>query len=206
MHLISRASPTTVVYSKTLLIWWDSISGPDKNTHFIATESFKDTVCCIDVMVLYLYKMSTSYKNHAIVTWMLGSEINENVFAQNRISRYHGRRTSIYPSLDLSYGCEKVNRLNFLTRNYPEHHIGRAVAHSRGKNLLRNKDNSRDEIEEFGKDITYLGMVAAMQKGTENLYQDLVKYGILKEMPNTATVTSNAARGRFLGTDEVRTR
>ena len=60
--------------------------GVAHSTQFVSRETYLDVVCSCDGMILYFMILRDQFPDAEIVTWFLGSDQNEPLFAWIRVS------------------------------------------------------------------------------------------------------------------------
>ena len=117
-------------YAKAFFYKWFH-NNKKKPHNTITSETFHDVCCCVDGLIDYLLMLMKKFPNAPVVTFYLGSDICEQIFAFIRISRYSGRRTNLDADI-LSYGLERRNVCSLLTDDTPQF-----AAHTRGRCVLK---------------------------------------------------------------------
>lgn len=165
-------------YAKSFFYRWFHHS---KSRHSSVTSpTFYDVCCCVDGLIDYLLTLLKKFPNAPIVTFYLGSDICEQVFAFIRISRYSGRRTNLDADI-LSYGLERRNVSSELTYDTTQF-----VAHTRGRVVLKKVVPLPDEKAMeyvtpdelfYGRDLKESDIRNTIKKAINDCFTECVKFG-----------------------------
>ena len=176
-------------YAKSFFVYWDRYVAEGK--HFLSDETFKDTMCCIDALILYILLLVREFQSAPVVPWLLGSDACEQLFAFIRTSMFLGRRTNI-DSERCARGMEKRNKYSL---NSGEEDTT-AYAHTRNRTVLKppaplpghpQKSYKHKNVKiYYGKDVIEYKVRNYMIKGTDDFKADCKKLKIftaLLEIP-----------------------
>ena len=188
-----------VWFAKTFFTsWYHSVS---ENHHFLSHATFKDVVCAIDGLLLYMVVLLTEFPDAPIAPWLLGSDSNEQLFAWIRVSMYLGRRINI-DIIRMMSGMEKRNVFS----NETEEEDLTAYAHSRGRTVLKkavslpgeSAERAKEKAKRFyGKDLEIKEIKKALEKGTKECLDECRKLGL-----NLALQFDQTWRGELVEDDD----
>ena len=81
-------------YERTYKVWWTKkifvtcFEGVSERTQFVSNEFYYDIVCSCDALILYFLILKDKFPDIEIVSWFLGSDQNEQLFAYITILGY----------------------------------------------------------------------------------------------------------------------
>ena len=146
-------------------------------------------------MIHYFMILRDQFPDAEIVTWFLGSDQNEQLFAWIRVSLSLGRRMNL-DAVVLAMGMEKRNVRSGFT--LPE--VEPPIAHTRGRSVLRDEvplpsaPTKEKPVAEnriwFGRDID----VAKLEKTIEKATEDCIAEGRKHRLPVFVDAQNKAER------------
>ena len=179
--------------------------GVAHSTQFVSRETYLDVVCSCDGMTLYFMILRDQFPDAEIVTWFLGSDQNEPLFAWIRVSLSLGRRMNLddvvlHSVSPCPLGMEKRNVRSGFT--LPE--VEPPIAHTQGRSVLRDEfplpsaPTKEKPVAEnriwFSRDIDVAKLVKTMEKATE----DCIAKGRKHRLPVFVDAQNKAERSGYL--------
>ena len=92
-------------WAKTFFVTWKENT---YSTVSITNQTYLDLICTCDGLVLYLTLLKKQFPNAEIVTYYLGSDQNEQLFAFIRVSFSSGRSRNM-DAITMAHGMERKN-------------------------------------------------------------------------------------------------
>lgn len=153
-------------FTKSILVFWREATrkmNPKPCQKFLTPQTYKDLICAIDGLVLFLILMKTKYPEDEIKVFLVTSDHNELFFAFVRTGRNEGRKTNL-DAYQICHGTDGRNRTTEVADQNIDITTNIECAHTRGRTVCRDKTTEKIYL---GKDISLLRMKEFMQRGTK---------------------------------------